>query len=155
MVMVATVCSVRARFRLERRFGIAHRATQPLHHFSQHVVDLEAQLATVVGGQDLHRYVAIAKVVGGAGEEQRTVGDGFDELFRRGENFDNGRAVICCQLVTPLQVVAPFEEDACLAAGSERHLQAAALAFVVGERDGVAGGGRSASVQDQHGQNRK
>ena len=119
------------------------------------MVGLEAQLAAVIGRQDLHRHMAVAEVVGRAGEEQRAVGDGLDQLFRRGEDFDNGRAIFGRQLVAAVQVVAAFEEDAGFGAGSERHLQATALAFVVGQRHRVGGGGIGALVEDQHAQNRK
>ena len=96
MVMPA-MRTVGARFRLERRFGFADRAAQAAHHLGQHVVGLEAQLAAVLGRQDLHRHVAVAEVVGGTGEEQRAVGDGLDQFFRRGEDFDDG----ACRLRPP------------------------------------------------------
>ena len=90
----------------------------------------------------------VAKVVGGTGEELRAVGDCLDELFLRGEDFDNGRAVFGHQFVAAAQVVATLEEDAGLGAGSERYLEAAALSFVVGEGDRVGGWLLRASVQN-------
>ncbi len=140
MMAMTAMRTIGAGFRLERRFGFADRAAQAAHHLGQHMVGLEAQLAAVLGRQNLHRHVAVAEVVGGTGEEQRAVGDGLDQLFRRGEDFDDGAAVFGRQLVAAVQVVAAFEEDAGFGAGGERYLEAAALAFVVGERDRVGGG---------------
>ena len=155
MMVMADVRAMRAGFRLERRFGLADGAAQPLHHLGQHVIGLETQLAAVFGRHDLHRHMAVAEVVGGAGEEQRAGGDGFDQFFRCGEDLDDGRAVFGDQLVAAVQVVAAFEKDAGFGARSQRHLEAAALAFVVGQRDRVGGGLLGALVEDQHGQNRK
>jgi hypothetical protein len=44
-------------------------------------------------------------VVGGAGEEQRAVGDGLDELLGGGDDLDDGAAVLG-QPVAALQVFA-------------------------------------------------
>ena len=93
MVMTAVrsrICSICTRFRLERRFDFGDRATDSLDHLGQYVIGLEAEHAAVVGRQDLHRYVAVAEMVRGAGEEQWRVGGGFDQLLRRGEDFDDG-----------------------------------------------------------------
>ena len=124
--------------------------TQATHHGGEDVVGLEAQLAAVGSGQNLHRHMAVAEVVGGAGEEQRAVGDGLDQPFRRGEDFDNGRTVFRRQLVAAVQVVAALKKNAGFGAGSQLDLEAAALAFVVGERHRVGGGLLRALVEDQH-----
>ena len=149
VVMVMTAMrTISAGFRLERRFRFADRAAQAPGHVGQHVIGLEAQLAAVFVWQDLHRHVPVAEMVGGAGEEQRAVGDGLDELFRRGEDFDDGAAIFSRQPVATMQVIAAFEEDAGFGAGSERDFEAAALAVVVGEGDGVGGGGLGALGKD-------
>ena len=79
--------------------------------------------------------MAVAEVVGGAGEKQRAVGAGFDQLFRRGEDFDDGRTLLGDQSVAAVQVVAALKEDAGFETGGECDLEAAALALVVGEGD--------------------
>ena len=109
------------------------------------------QLAAVVGRQDLHRHVAVAEVVGSAGEEQRAVSDGFDQLFRGGEDFDDGRAILGGEPVAAMQMVAAFEENAGFGTGGQRDLEAAALAFIVGERHRVGGGGAGALAEGEAG----
>ena len=126
------VCPIGTGFGLEGGFGFVHRAAQSFDHFGEYVVGLEAQFAAVVGGQNLYGYVAIAEMVGGAGEEQGGVGGGFDQFFRGGEDFDDGAAVFGQELVAAVQVVAAFQEDAGFKAGGEFDFQAAAFAFVVG-----------------------
>ena len=142
MVMTAVrsrICSICTRFRLERRFDFGDRATDSLDHLGQYVIGLEAQRAAVGCRQDLHRHVAVAEVVGRSGEKERRVGGGFDELLRRGEDFDDGGAVLGQQPVIAVQVVAAFEKDAGFLARCKSDFQAAALALVVGECDGVGG----------------
>ena len=51
-----------------------------------------------------------------------------------------------------LQMVAALKKDAGFGTGGQRDLEAAALAFVVGERHRVGGGGDNALIEDQHGQ---
>lgn len=89
-VVMAAMCAVGSGFGLERRFDFGDRAADSLDHFSEHVVGLKAQRAAVGCRQDLHRHVAVAEMVGGAGKEQRGVGVRLDQLFRRGEDFDDG-----------------------------------------------------------------
>ena len=79
VVMMTGVYAVGARLRLERRLGLGDGASEATCHLGQHVVGLEAQTAAAGLGNDLHRYVAIAQVVGGAREEQGCAGNGLDQ----------------------------------------------------------------------------
>ena len=155
MVMVAAVRSVSAGFRLERRFRFANRTAQASNHVGQNVVGLDTQPSTISFRNDLYRDVAIAQMIGRAGKEQGGIGNGFDQFFRGGDDFDNAAAVFGQQSVAAVQMVAAFQENAGFGARSESHTQAAAFAFVVGQRDAVAGGLVGSSVEYQHGQNRK
>ena len=98
-VAMRVLPAVGAGFRLERGFGFDHRATKTAHHFRQHVVGLEAQAATAGFGDDLHRHVAVAEMVGGAGEELGIAGDGLDQFFRRGQDFDHRATILGRQSV--------------------------------------------------------
>ena len=94
--------------------------------------------------------MAVAEVIGSAGEEQWAIGDSLDELFRGGEDFDDGRAIFGNELVAAVQVVAALEKDAGFGAGRQRHPEAAALAFVVSQCHRVGGRCCGAFVEDQH-----
>jgi hypothetical protein len=147
--MMSAVTTVCPRFRLERRFAFADGAAETARHFGQNVVGLKAQSATAPLGQDLHRHMPVAEVVGGAGKEERRVGDDFNQFFRRGEDFDDGIAFFGQQSVAVVQVVAAFEEDAGIPPRGQSDFQAAAFAFVVDEGDGVGGWALGAAVEDQ------
>ena len=77
--------------------------------------------------------MAVAQVVGGAGEEQRVVGDRLDQPFGRGDDFDDSGVVLGGEPVAAVQMIAAFEEDARFGPRGERHLEPAAFAFVIGE----------------------
>jgi hypothetical protein len=106
IVVVVMPAAVGAGLGLEGCLDLGDATTEALDHVGQHVVGLEAQPAAGLGGQDLHRHVAVAQVVGGAGEEQRAVGDGLDELLGGGDDLDDGAAVVGNQPVATLQVLA-------------------------------------------------
>ena len=88
--MRTRMCPIRTRFRLEGRFDFGDRATDSLDHLGQYVIGLETERAAVGCRQDLHRHVAVAKVVGRSCEEQGCIGGGFDQFLRRGQDFDDG-----------------------------------------------------------------
>ena len=92
-VMMPAVGAVSTGLRLKRRDRFADATTESLGHVCQYVVGLEAQDATVRVRHDLHRHVPVAKMVSGAGEEQRRIGDGFDQFLRRSEDFDDGTVI--------------------------------------------------------------
>ena len=142
MMVMAAVCSISARFRLERRFGFADRAAQAPSPFrrargrSGSAVCRRSRWAESApahggcrGGRRRGRRVA------GCRRRPRSAFPARRGSRRRHEPSS------ASQFVAAVQVVAAFEEDAGLGAGSQRDFQAAALAFVVGERHRVGGGG--------------
>ena len=88
------------------------------------------------------------------GDERGVAGDGLDQFFRRGQDFDHRATILGRQSVAAVQIGAAFEENSGLATGGQGDLEAAALAFVIGEGDGVGGiFGGFAGEDDQAGIN--
>ncbi|HEV7715749.1 MAG TPA: hypothetical protein VGO53_09145 [Steroidobacteraceae bacterium] len=87
--------TVRSGFRLEGRLLDEHRQAQPHHHVIEHVV----VRVTEPVWPDLHRHMAIAQVVRGAGKEPAfRLSHGGNRLERR-YHFDD-RAVFGQQQVS-------------------------------------------------------
>lgn len=87
--MRTRMCPIRTRFRLEGRFDFGDRATDSLDHLGQYVIGLKRSVPPLSVGR-ICTGAAVAEVVGRSGEKERRVGGGFDELLRRGEDFDDG-----------------------------------------------------------------
>ena len=136
MMAMTAVRAIGTGLWLEGSFGFADAATQAFDHFSQHMVGLETQLATVFGRQNLHRDMPVAEVVGGAGEEQRAVGDGLDQPFRRGKDFDDGAAVFGRQFFAAVQMVAALKKSDMVHNGATPEITVDPETYVV-KADGV------------------
>lgn len=79
-MMMAT--AVGAVFRLERRLDGLRIGAQLFKHGLEHIVIEQAQPAVA----DLQRYMAVAEVIGGAGQLKRVAASDVKQLFRSGTN---------------------------------------------------------------------
>lgn len=84
MAVIVTAGAIRPAFRLERRRHRADIAAKPRHHFLQHVIAGDAQLAAEQFGWNM----AIAQMPGDADERRPVLRRDFDDLLRRGDHFD-------------------------------------------------------------------
>ena len=69
---------------LEGRLDMAHLRAEATHHVLQHMVATDAQAI----GEDLRRGMAIADVIGDAGELARVSATRLRQLLGRGDDFD-------------------------------------------------------------------
>ena len=70
--MAVGIAGVSARFRFKRQAGEGYLQTELTQHVVEDVVVMVAQFAR----HDLQRYVAVAKVITGAGEQERVTSIG-------------------------------------------------------------------------------
>ena len=143
MVPAAMPRSVGAAFGLEGQVLRLHDEVHRPQHVGQHVVGFDLEVV----GLQLDRHVAVAQVVGGAGQVEggavlRAVRDDQDGL-RRSDDADHG-AVFGHQHVTAAHQGAAWQEDAQLAPGGVSGGKAAFLAHFPVQFDG-------AGALDQHG----
>ena len=155
IVMMPTVCSVGAMFGVKWRLGFADRATQNLCHFGQNMVQLKSQSPAIRLWNELHWHMTITQMIGNPGKEQGAVGNRLDQLFRGRQHLDNDIPALGQQTVPPIEMIATFNANPGFNAGSQFHLQATALAFVVSQSNRVCRFLAGALVEDQHIQNRK
>lgn len=137
VVAMTTRLPVRPRFRPERRPHGAEREAEALDHPSEDRIGGEPHAVLA----DLHRDVAIAEVIGGAGERERVVRRHLHQFLD--VRLDaHARAVLGDEHLARPQRLAALEDDGDLGVRVDRLAQAVALALGVRERDGELRGGR-------------
>lgn len=86
---MATVTPIGAALRFEWRFAFSDVQTQTTHHLAQHMVACKARQA----GLQFHCHMAVAQMVGGAGQQQSVVATHFHHSFGRCHHLDDATVV--------------------------------------------------------------
>ena len=134
-VPAAMPCRISTAFRLKRHVLFGHDQVHSTQHVGQHMVGLDLEVV----GLQLDGHMAVAQVVGGAGQVKRrtvvfAVGDDQHGLGRC-NHADHG-TVFGHQHVAAAHQRATWQEDTQLAAGRVGGCKAAFLAYVLVEFNG-------------------
>ena len=151
--MIVPAGCIRAVLRLKGLFYSVHDQVHGTQHVGQHVVGLDLQVV----GLQLNRHMAVAQVVGGAGQVKgRTVSVDRNDQHRLGcrQHLDQ-RTVFHHQHVAAAHQRAAWQKHAELAAQGVSGIEAAFLPYVPVQFDGAAtfeqGRGQAFALGDEFG----